>query len=117
MRPSRSLAVLAPLLCAAGVALGAYASHAAAPLARQRLGLAAAFAFAHGLALLALESRATRIAFAARWMLAAGVLLFAGSLAGAALAGLPTLAAPLGGLLMIAAWLLLAADAARGSGS
>lgn len=111
---SRLLAVLAPILCAAGVALGAYASHATAvPLARERLGLAAVFAFAHGLGLLALGSRASRIALAARWMLAIGVLLFSGSLTGAALAGLPTSAAPLGGMLMIAGWLLVAVDAAR----
>jgi uncharacterized membrane protein YgdD (TMEM256/DUF423 family) len=117
MTSARVLAVLAPLLCAVGVALGAYASHAAAPMARQRLGLAALFAFAHGLSLLALASRASRLALAARWMLAIGVLLFSGSLAAAALAGLPSLAAPLGGMLLIAAWLLLAIDAARGAGT
>ena len=113
---SRLLAVVAPILCAAGVALGAYASHAAAvPLARERLGLAALFAFGHGLGLVALQSRTSRLAFAARGVLAVGVLLFSGSLAGAALAGLPTVAAPLGGMLMIAGWLLVAVDAARGT--
>ena len=110
---SRLLAVLAPILCAAGVALGAYASHAAAPLARERLGLAAIFAFAQGLGLVALGTRSAKLAVSARWMLAIGVLLFSGSLAGAALAGLPTLVAPLGGMLMIAGWMLVAIDAAR----
>ncbi len=115
---SRLLAVLAPILCAAGVALGAYASHAAAaPLARERLALAALFAFGHGIGLVALQSRSSRLAIAARSMLAVGVLLFSGSLAGAALAGLPTVAAPLGGMLLIAGWLLVAVDAARGAGA
>jgi uncharacterized membrane protein YgdD (TMEM256/DUF423 family) len=114
MSSLRPLAVLAPLLCAAGVALGAYASHAAAPLARERLGLAALFAFAHGLALIALASRESRLARVARCVLAAGVLLFSGSLAGAALAGLPTALAPLGGMSMIGGWLLLAIEAVRG---
>ena len=44
----------------------------------------------------------------------AGMLLFSGSLAGAALVGWPTALAPLGGSLMILGWLLLACDLLRG---
>ena len=114
MNSGRLLAILAPVYCAAGVALGAYASHAdVTPFNRERLGLAALFAFGHGLGLIALEQRGARLALIARWALAVGVTLFSGSLALAALAGLPPVAAPLGGMAMIAGWLLVAMDAAR----
>lgn len=114
---ARVLAVLAPLYCAAGVALGAYASHGSlAPLARERLALAALFAFGHGLGLVALRAQDSRLALLARWAIAAGVALFSGSLAAAALAALPTAAAPAGGMLMICGWVLLAFDAARDAG-
>lgn len=112
-----ALEVLGPILCAAGVASGAYASHASLdPLARERLGMAAMFAFGHGLGLIALHARASRVAVVARWVLAAGVTLFSGSVAVAALAGLHALAAPAGGALMIGGWLLVAVDAARAAG-
>lgn len=52
-----------------------------------------------------------------RWLALAGLLLgtllFAGSLAGGALLGWPTRLAPLGGTVLMASWLLLAADALR----
>ena len=113
---SRVLAVLAPCLCAAAVGLGSYASHG--PLdaqARERIGLAALFAFGHGVALLALATRESRLALVARCGLAAGVLLFSGSLLAAALTGPDARAmlAPAGGLTLIAGWLLLAWDGAR----
>jgi uncharacterized membrane protein YgdD (TMEM256/DUF423 family) len=115
---ARLLAVLAPLYCAAGVALGAYASHGVTdPLARERLGLAALFAFGHGVALVALEGRTSGLALNARCAIAAGVLLFSGGLAAAALAGLPAAVAPGGGMLLIAGWVLLAIDAARRPGN
>lgn len=118
MNPARPLAVLAPLYCCAGVALGAYASHGSLdPQARERLALAALFAFGHGLGLLSLQGRGSRLALLARWAIAAGVVLFSGSLAAAALAQFPPAAAPAGGMLMIAGWLLLALDAARDAGS
>lgn len=114
MNLARPLAVLAPVYCAAGVALGAYASHGGlAPLAQERLALAALFAFGHGVGLLAVRGRDSRLALTARCAISAGVALFSGSLAGAALAGLPTAAAPGGGMLMILGWLLLAFDSAR----
>jgi uncharacterized membrane protein YgdD (TMEM256/DUF423 family) len=102
------------LLAAAGVGLGAYAAHAATPDARLRLYMAAAFAFGHGasLAVLAMDCP-RRLGRAASWALLVGTVLFAGSLAGAALAGLPTRLAPLGGLLLIGGWLLLAVDRLR----
>lgn len=110
----RLLAASGAVLAACAVALAAYASHAAGPGAGERLGLAAAFAFGHGLALAALAPRARgRLAVTALGLLLAGVLLFAGSLAGAHFFGLPTRLAPLGGSLMILGWLVHAAAAAR----
>ena len=117
MNLGRLLAIVAPLYCAVGVGLGAYASHGSlAPLSRERLGLAALFAFGHGVALVALHGRDSSLAVLARCALAAGVLLFSGGLAAAALAGLPAAVAPGGGLLMILGWVLVAADAARRAG-
>lgn len=105
------LAMAGAVLAATAVALAAYASHAATPEARMRLFMAAAFAFGHGAVLVALDTpamrRPGRIALGS---LFAGTLLFAGSLAGAALAGLPTRLAPMGGLLLIGGWLLLAVE-------
>jgi uncharacterized membrane protein YgdD (TMEM256/DUF423 family) len=108
-RANAWLAATGALLAAISVALAAYASHAALGPAQARLQLAAAFAFGHGLSLAALApsmaSGMGRVALAA---LAAGTLLFSGSLAGAALAQWPTTLATSGGLLMIGAWLALA---------
>ena len=95
------------LLAAFGVALAAYAAHGAEGVAQTRLAQAAAFAFGHGLALAALAPLAAgRLATAALAAMLAGVLLFSGSLAGAALLGWPTALAPFGGTLMIGGWLL-----------
>lgn len=110
----RWLASAGALLAALAVGLAAYASHAATPDDRTRLFMAAAFAFGHGASLAVLGAdcprRLMRVALVA---LFAGTLLFAGSLAGAALAGLPTRLAPAGGMLLMAGWLLLAVDRTR----
>lgn len=115
---TRTLRTLSPVLCAVGVGLGAYASHAGEGADRARLGLAALFAFGHGLALIALETgaRPSRMGAVARASLLAGVLLFSGSLAIAALAGWQPQLAPAGGSLLILGWLLVAADRLRGQG-
>lgn len=110
---SRWLSAFAALCCGASVALGAYASHGAQGQARERLALAAIFAFAHGLALLALASRGSRLARLAKGLFAAGIVLFSGSLAAAALFATPTTAAPFGGSLLMLAWLLVAGDFLR----
>lgn len=109
MKDNRASAICA-LLCAASVALGAYASHAAEPQDRQRLALAASFAFAHALAVMVMAGRDTSLARAARIALLSGVALFSGSLASAALLGTSTAAAPLGGILLLTGWLLAAID-------
>lgn len=110
----RALGASGAVLAAAAVALAAYASHAAAPGATPRLLLAAALAFGHGAALLALAQLALpRPAAVGLVALLFGALLFAGSLAGAALLGWPTRLAPAGGMALIGGWLLLAVAAAR----
>jgi uncharacterized membrane protein YgdD (TMEM256/DUF423 family) len=106
------LAAFGALLCALAVALAAYASHASAPGEGERLGMAAAFAFAHGLALLlpvglSPPARLARLC----WLL--GVAGFCGGLVYAALSGGRAQTAPLGGSLMILGWLLLAFDRLR----
>jgi uncharacterized membrane protein YgdD (TMEM256/DUF423 family) len=111
---TRALASSGAVLAAASVALSAYAAHGAAGDAQASLQQAALFAFVHGIALAALAPRATRAL--ARLALAAlllGVLLFSGSLAGAHWLDMPTRWAPMGGGLMILAWLVYAVDAAR----
>ena len=109
----RIVSALAALFCGISVALAAYAAHAADPQAGRRLSIAAAFAFGHGLALLALRAREGRLAIATRACFIAGTIAFCGSLAGAALLGLPTGLAPAGGMLLILGWLLSAADLLR----
>lgn len=116
MRPriDRALSTAGALACGLAVALGAYASHGLSGDDARRAGLAALFAFGHGLALqwLAREDAAGLRRVSAMLMLL-GLLLFAGSLCGAVFLGWPTRLAPAGGGLLMLAWLLAAVDAAR----
>ena len=113
-RPRSWLAFNGALCAAAAVALAAYAGHAAEGAAQSRLQLAAVFAFGHGLALAVLVPAATRrLGRFALWLLYLGVLLFCGSLVFNVLAQWPTVLAPLGGTLLIAGWVLYAADSLR----
>jgi len=109
----RAISALAALLCGLSVALGAYAAHAAVAQDRQRLALAAAFAFGHGLALLALRTREGALATATRACFLAGVALFCGSLASAALFATSTRLAPTGGTLLMLGWLLASFELLR----
>jgi len=111
---SRWFAASGCLLAGLAVALSAYAAHGVEGDARARLTLAAAFAFGHDVALAALAGHTVRIvktlALAA---LLVGVVLFSGSLVGEALRGWSTAAAPVGGMLLIGGWLVLAAHSLR----
>lgn len=112
--PSRALAASGGVLASVSVALFAYAAHAAEPQVQSSLHSAALFAFGHGIALAALAPRsARRMAVVALVGLLFGTLLFSGSLVCANFFGTSTPLAPLGGSLMILAWLLWAADATR----
>jgi uncharacterized membrane protein YgdD (TMEM256/DUF423 family) len=109
----RAFAALGALACGAAVALSALAMHAADGHARLQLALAAALAFGHGLALVAIVARESRLALFARLAFAAGIALFCGSLVGAALLAWPTALAPAGGLALMLGWAILAADFLR----
>jgi uncharacterized membrane protein YgdD (TMEM256/DUF423 family) len=110
----RGLASAGAVLAAASVALAAHASHGVGPEVRGQLQLAAVFGFGHGVALAALAPRAWHgLGRAALAGLLLGTLLFSGSLVCAYLFDLPTRLVPLGGGLMILAWLVQAIDAGR----
>lgn len=116
---SRAFWVIAGILGAAGVMLGAFGAHAL----RDRLSAdmltvwqtAVQYHLWHALALLAAgflvgHYPGSGWLTAAGWCFVAGVLVFSGSLYLLALTGVRTLGAvtPVGGLLLILGWLLLA---------
>lgn len=105
-----------------GVALGAFGAHALkdrlAPAALQVYETAVRYQMYHALALVALglwleRAPSPRLVWAARaWI--GGVAIFSGSLFLLVLTGIGMLGAitPIGGVALIAGWLLVAADAA-----
>lgn len=111
------------VLGALSVVLGAFGAHALAarlsPADLQVYETAARYQMYHAIALVALgywleRGARPRLAWAARaWVL--GTVIFSGSLYLLVLTGVRALGAvtPLGGLLLIIGWLLLAADAFR----
>jgi len=119
---SRFFLACGALVMASGVALGAYAAHAAKgaahPEAARLLQTAVQYQLVHGLGILAVGVLARRGSSA--WLVASGallvsgVVLFCGSLWVLALT-VHSLgpAAPLGGLAFIAGWLALAIHALR----
>jgi uncharacterized membrane protein YgdD (TMEM256/DUF423 family) len=109
----RTFAASGALACGIAVGLSAIAVHAHDGQDRLRLGLAAALAFGHGLALVAIAARESRLATLARAGFAAGIVLFCGSLAGAALQGWPSTLAPAGGIALMLGWVILAVDFLR----
>jgi len=109
----RTLIVAGGLAGAAGVALSAYAVHAGGG----NLGTAAQFLLFHAPALLAAGLFArNRLLTLAALFLALGVALFAGDLVLRDMAGyrLFPMAAPVGGSLMLLAWLAVAGSAFAG---
>ncbi len=108
-------AAIGAVLAALSIGLSAYASHGVDDAdARSNLQTACLYAFGHGVALAALWPRATGwLDRAALLALLAGTLLFAGSLAGSVLAGLPTRLAPAGGMLMMLGWVAWAVSVVR----
>lgn len=102
------------LLAAASIGLAAYASHGAPPDIRTPLMLSAAIAFGHGATLAALAPQvAGRSASLVLPLWLCGTLLFSGSLLARHLAGLPVSLAPVGGVMLMAGWLLHAAALLR----
>ena len=117
MTVSRSLAVFAALNGALAVALGAFAAHGAEPQVKTLLTTGAHYELAHALLALvcAVWPGRNRLIVVAGWLAAAGGLVFALALSAIALLSLTVMGAvaPIGGLLMIAAWLLIALAALR----
>ena len=106
--------VAGALAAAAGVALSAYAAHAAAGEAQRWLYTAAAIALVHGVALVNYRPSSPRLGVIAASVMTLGLVLFCGSLLGAHAFGWPTRLAPAGGSLLIASWLVVAIERARG---
>ena len=117
MTVSRSLAVFAALNGALAVGLGAFAAHGAGPQVKQLLTTGAHYELTHALLALvcAVWPLRNRTIVLAGWLAAAGGLVFALALSAIALLSLPAMGAvaPIGGALMIAAWLLIAFAALR----
>ncbi|MCC0029015.1 MAG: DUF423 domain-containing protein [Brucellaceae bacterium] len=108
---SRWLQAIAGLTGAAGVAAAAMAAHGGE---ERLMGAVAIVCLTHAPAFLALSARKQPLLFMiASLAMAAGLLLFCGDLAMRALhgTGLFPMAAPSGGLTLIAAWLLVAVQA------
>ena len=117
MTVTRSLVVFAALNGAMAVGLGAFAAHGAGPQVKALLTTGAHYQLVHALLALvcAVWPARTRLIPIAGWAAAAGGLIFALALAAIALLGLTAMGAvaPIGGLLMIAAWLLTGYAALR----
>lgn len=111
MRPAQPwIRLTAALSGALAVAMGAFAAHGTSDAhARELLRTGAVYALAHAAAALALEGRAAQATLSmAALSMAAGGLVFSAALYGLAF-GAPALlgaVAPLGGVLMIAGWVL-----------
>lgn len=108
------LSAFSALLCAASVAMAAYASHGLEADEQRRMLLASYFAFAHGLSLIVLVRVSPGMAnLLACGLMVFGLLLFSGSLACAVLFQTSTTLAPAGGMALILAWCLVALNFAR----
>jgi uncharacterized membrane protein YgdD (TMEM256/DUF423 family) len=110
VRLALTAASLLGLLC---VGFGAFGAHGVSdPKAAEWLRTGATYGFVHVLAVFAAASLRARLAAP---LFLAGVVLFAGSLWAMALGGPRLLGAitPMGGLLLMAGWAVLAVAAAR----
>lgn len=113
---ARAFGIAAALMGAAAVAASAWAAHAITTIdatGARRIAIGLAVLAVHVVALLALAAlaqlrRGLLLALAGLGFVA-GSLLFSGSLAAAATLGWRPSLAPIGGTMLIVAWLLLAA--------
>ena len=102
--------VVVGLLGASGVVLGAVAAHALNdPAAASAVERASTFQLLHAIALLVLCQFAGLGVIVARWLMLAGIIGFSGAIYAKYLLGLAAFGAiaPIGGLLLIASWLVL----------
>lgn len=114
-RVSRGLVVFAAANGALAVTLGAFAAHGASPQVRTLLTTGAHYQMVHAVLAVACALWGSRTAGTAGWLAASGGLVFSLALSCIALLSLPAMgaAAPVGGVLMIAGWLVLILAAAR----
>ena len=112
MTTDRSLILFAALNGAMAVVLGAFAAHGAGPAVKTLLTTGAHYQLAHALFALfaATWAGGGRLGRIGGWLGASGGLVFALALSFIGLFGLRFMGAvaPIGGLLMIAGWILLA---------
>ena len=117
MTLNRNLAVFAALNGAMAVMVGAFGAHGAGPAIKTLLTTGGHYQMVHAMLGLvcAIWPDRSRLTILAGWLATAGGLVFCLSLSAIALLSLPVMGAiaPIGGLLMIAAWLLLAFAALR----
>lgn len=117
--PHRPILIAGALLALLAVALGAFGAHALdGVLDGKGQGwweTAAQYQMWHAIALVALSALPLRGVRPAAWLLGLGMIIFSGSLYAMALGGWRWLGmvTPLGGMLMLAGWLVLAAAAWR----
>ena len=99
------------------MALGAFAAHGAGPQVKQLLTTGAQYQMVHAVLALvcAVWPARDRLVATAGWLAAAGGLVFSLALSAIALLSLSAMGAvaPIGGLLMISAWLLTGFAALR----
>ncbi|MCS6625480.1 DUF423 domain-containing protein [Roseibacterium beibuensis] len=111
------MTVFAALNGALAVALGAFAAHGAGPQVKSLLTTGAHYQLVHAVVALACAvwPARDRLIVIAGWLAGAGGLIFSLALSAIALLSLSAMGAvaPLGGLLMIAAWLLIGYAALR----
>jgi uncharacterized membrane protein YgdD (TMEM256/DUF423 family) len=116
---NRLLAGVAALSGAMAVGLGAFAAHGAGPAVKTLLTTGAHYQIVHALLALLCAVVAARgpLWTAAGWLAVAGGLVFALALSAIGLLGVRAMGAvaPVGGVLMIAAWILVALAALRPS--
>ena len=117
MNATRNLAAFAALNGALAVLIGAFAAHGAGPQVKTLLTTGSHYLMVHALLALlcAVWPGRDRLVVLAGWLAAVGGLVFCLALSAIALLGLTELGAiaPIGGVLMIAAWLLLLIAALR----
>jgi uncharacterized membrane protein YgdD (TMEM256/DUF423 family) len=117
MAVNRNLAAFAAINGATAVALGAFAAHGAGPQIKTLLTTGAQYQLTHALLAVAcaLWPGYPRLIHLVGWLASAGGLIFSLSLALLGLLSLPALGmvTPIGGVLMIVAWLLLVLAALR----
>jgi uncharacterized membrane protein YgdD (TMEM256/DUF423 family) len=119
MNGNRMLVGFAALNGAMAVAVGAFAAHGAGPQIKTLLTTGASYQLAHALLGLvcAIWPGSPGLVRIAGWLATVGGLIFCLSLSLIGVLSLPSLGAiaPIGGVLMIAAWLILALAALRSS--